>query len=198
MSALPKRQFTPEEYLALEVKAEYKSQYVAGEIFAMAGTQISHNEVIGNIIIALGTRFRGRACHVYFTDIRLRVAAGDLYTYPDVMALCGEPKLETTGNPPSLLNPQVIFEVLSPSTEAFDRGDKFARYRKLDSLTDYVLVCADRMRVEQHTLQPSGVWTYEEYEHPSNHLRLASIDCHLPLAEIYDKVTLSAPGRSGC
>jgi Uma2 family endonuclease len=88
----------------------------------------------------------------------------------------------------SLLNPQVIFEVLSPSTEAFDRGEKFARYRKLDSLTDYVLVSAERMRVEQHTLQLSGVWTYAEYEHPSNRLRLTSVDCEVPLEEIYDKV----------
>jgi Uma2 family endonuclease len=82
----------------------------------------------------------------------------------------------------------VIFEVLSPATETFDRGDKFARYRKLDSLTDYALVSADRMRVEHHALQPSGVWTLEEYEHPSNRLRLTSVDCEVPLEEIYDKV----------
>ena len=189
MSALPKLRFTPEEYLELECQAEYKSQYVAGEIFAMAGTQLVHNKVAMNIAAALHARFRGRSCEIYFSDIRLRVPAGDLYTYPDVMALCGEPSLETRGNPPSLLNPQVIFEVLSPSTEAFDRGDKFARYRKLDSLTDYVLVSVERRRVEQHTRQASGVWTYEEYEHPSNVLQLASLDCEVPLAEIYDKVT---------
>ncbi len=191
MSALPKLLFTPEEYLELECQAEYKSQYVAGEIFAMAGTQSVHNEVAGNIFAALHTRFRSRACRAYFSDIRLRVPEASLYTYPDVMALCGSPVFETSGNPPSLLNPQVILEVLSPSTEAFERGDKFARYRKLESLTDYVLVSVQKMRVEQHTRQSSGVWTYEEYEHPSNILRLASVDCEVPLEEIYAKVMLS-------
>jgi Uma2 family endonuclease len=97
-------------------------------------------------------------------------------------------------NPPSLLNPQVIFEVLSPSTEAFDRGDKFARYRKLDSLTDYIVVLAERIRVEQHTRQLSGVWIYAEYAHLSNALRLASLGCELPLAEIYEQVTFTEPG----
>jgi Uma2 family endonuclease len=140
MSALPKRYFTPEEYLELELKAEYKSQYVAGEIFAMAGAQPWHIEVTGNLVGMLYSRFRGRPCKAYFADMRVRVKAGELYTYPDVAALCGEPKFETTANPHSLLNPQVIFEVLAPSTEAFDRGDKFARYRLLESLTDYVLV----------------------------------------------------------
>jgi Uma2 family endonuclease len=195
MGALPKRFFTQEEYLELEGKAEYKSQYVSGEIFAMAGTLPVHNRVLLNIIAGLNSRFRGRACDVYFQDIRLRVAAGDLYTYPDAMALCGKPQFESVGsNPPSLLNPQVIFEVLSPSTEAFDRGDKFARYRKLDSLTDYVLVAADRMRVEHHRLQDNGVWAFEEYTQPSHVLGLASLDCQMPLAEIYERVTLPGPG----
>ena len=197
MSALPKRHFTPEEYLELEVKAEYKSQYVDGEIFAMAGAQPWHITVTGNLIAGLILRFRGRNCNVYFSDMRLSVRAGGLYTYPDVMALCGKPEFDDAYKPVSLLNPQVIFEVLSPSTEAFDRGDKFTRYRKLDSLTDYVLVSADRMRVEHHALQPSGVWSYEEYEHPSNFLRLASVDCELPLAEIYDKVEFSGTSGGG-
>jgi Uma2 family endonuclease len=194
MSALPKRFFTPEEYLELEGKAEYKSQYVAGEIFAMAGTQPAHNRVLLNIIAGLNTRFQGRSCDVYFQDIRLRVAGGDLYTYPDVMALCGEPQFEGVGsNPPSLLNPQVIFEVLSPSTEAFDRGDKFARYRRLDSLTDYVLVAADRVWVEHHRLQDNGVWAYAEHNHFGHVLSLAGIGCEMPLAEIYARLTLPGP-----
>lgn len=193
MSALPKRFFTPEEYLELEGPAEYKSQYVAGEIFAMAGTQPGHNEVLFNLILALGNRFRGRACRAYFQDIRLRVPAGDLYTYPDLMALCGEARFEAAGgHPPSLLNPQVIFEVLSPSTEGFDRGDKFTRYRRLESLTDYVLVTATKMRVEHHRLQDNGVWACEEHNHPEHILHLPSLACELPLAEIYERVTFSA------
>ncbi len=189
MSALPKRFFTPEEYLELEVKAEYKSQYVAGEIFAMAGTGLVHNEVVLNILTGLRNQFRSRACRIYFQDIRLRVAEAGLYTYPDVMALCGEPKFEGKKNdPPSLLNPEVIFEVLSPSTEAFDRGDKFARYRRLETLRDYVLVSADRMRVEHHHLQDNGVWAYADHGEPDEVLRLASVGCELPLAEIYERV----------
>ncbi len=193
MGALPKRFFTPEEYLELEGPAEYKSQYVAGEIFAMAGTQPAHAVATGNIFAGLHNRFRGRSCSVFNSDIRVRAAAGEMYTYPDVSALCGEPKFESFGaNPPSLLNPQVIFEVLSPSTEAFDRGEKFRRYRRLDTLTDYVLVSVATMRVEHHHLQESGVWAYEDYNHPDNIVQLASVDCELPLGEIYERVTFAA------
>ena len=190
MSALPKRFFTPEEYLELEAKAEYKSQYFVGEIFAMAGAQPSHDKITSNLIVALGLRFRGRPCDVFTSDMRVR-AADDMYTYPNVTALCGEPKFATIGQqPPSLLNPRVIFEVLSPSTEAFDRGIKFARYRRLETLTDYVLVSADRMRVEHHRLRDDGVWDYEDLADPDERLRLTGVGCELPLAEIYERVKL--------
>lgn len=193
MSALLKRIFTPEEYLELEGQAEYKSQYLAGEIFAMAGTEPAHNRVLGNLVLALGARLRGRPCDFYFQDVRLKVDEGDLYTYPDLMALCGEPRFETVrSNPPSLLNPQVIFEVLSPSTEAFDRGEKFRRYRRLETLTDYVLVSVASMRVEHHHLLDSGVWAYEDYNHPDCILKLASVGCELPLGEIFERVTFTA------
>ena len=197
MSALPKRYFTPEEYLELELKAEYKSQYFAGEIFAMAGTQPWHTDVAGNIFGRLWTQFLGRPCKAYIADMRVRVKAGDLWTYPDVSALCGEPKFETSANPHSLLNPQVIFEVLSPTTEAFDRGDKFARYRQLQSLTDYVLVSSERMCVEHFTRQTDNVWNYQAHERPADRLLLAGLKCELPLAEIYDKVTFPDPGFGG-
>ena len=187
MSALPKRFFTPEEYLALECAAEYKSQYVAGEIFAMSGAQPVHVLITTNITVALGSRFRGRACNVFNSDMRVAIPGGDLYTYPDLSALCGEAHFDGV-NPPCLLNPQVIIEILSPSTEAFDRGEKFARYRRLDSLGDYVLVAADRMRVEHHWLQPSGVWQPEEHNRPAHVLRLTSVDCEVPLAEIYERI----------
>ena len=193
MSALPKRFFTPEEYLELEGPAEYKSQYVAGEIFAMAGAKPAHDKITSNILAGLHRRFRDRGCDVFTSDIRVGVRAGEMYTYPDISALCGDPMFEAVGAaPPSLLNPQAIFEVLSPSTEAFDRGEKFARYRRLDSLTDYVLVSAVTMRVEHHHLQDSGVWAYDDYNHPENILKLASIDCELPLGEIYERVTFAA------
>ena len=195
MSALSKRFFTPEEYLALEVPAEYKSQYVDGEIFAMAGAQPWHIEVVDNITAALRTRLRGRPCKSYSSEMRVRSKPGNLWTYPDVVALCGKPIFDTDGDPQTLLNPQVIFEVLSPSTQTFDRGDKFRRYRQLESLTDYVLVSSDRRRVEHHRVQPNGVWICEEYSHQNSRFRLVTLDCELPLAEIYEGVTF--PGMAG-
>jgi Uma2 family endonuclease len=194
MTALPKRYFTPEEYLELELKADYRSQYVGGEIFAMAGAQPWHIEVMGNLAGLLYNQFRGRPCRAYFAEMRVRVKAGDLWTYPDVAAVCGEAKFETTANPHSLLNPQVIFEVLSPSTEAFDRGDKFARYRQLESLSDYVLVSSERMRVEHYVRQDDGSWKFKEYHRPEERLPLAGVACELPLAEIYERVSFPEPG----
>ena len=194
MSALPKRFFTPDEYLALEAEAPYKSQYYAGEIFAMAGAQPAHDTIATNLIAALHSRFRGRACNVFSSDIRVR-AADDMYTYPDVTASCGEPKFTDSGKqPPSLLNPRVVFEVLSPSTEGFDRGIKFERYRRLETLSDYVLVSADRMRVEHHYLRDDGKWDLDDLSRPADVLCLASVGCEVPLAEIYERVTLPGAG----
>lgn len=188
MSALPKRYFTPEEYLLLENNAEYRSQYVAGKIYAMAGAQPEHSLITVNIAGELRNRFRGRPCQAYVTDLRVRVAAGDLWTYPDVAALCGTPRFDPSTDPKSLLNPQVIFEVLSPSTAGFDRGEKFARYRRLESLTDYVLVSADRMQVEHYVRGTNDRWILTDLSAPDAVLTLASVDCTLPLAEIYEKV----------
>ena len=195
MSALPKRYFTPEEYLALEEKTEYKSQYVAGEIFAMAGAQPWHIEIVDNLTVALRGQFRGRPCKSYSSEMRVRAKAGDIWTYPDVAALCGQPKFDTSADPSSLLNPQVIFEVLSPSTELFDRGDKFARYRRMESLTDYILVASLLMRVEHFVRQENNSWTLTEYEHPTDRVVLRSLGCELSLGEIYDQVVFPSEQR---
>ena len=188
MSALPKRFFTPEEYLTLEVQAPYKSQYVAGEIFAIAGAEHWHIEIADNLTKALGRRLDDRPCRTYSSDMRVQAAEGELYTYPDLSALCGEPRFNHAIRPGSLLNPQVIFEILSPATEAFDRGDKFARYRKLPSLSDYVLVASEFMRVEHFVRQANGSWTMTEYSLPTDEVPLQPLDCTLPLAEIYYRV----------
>ncbi len=197
MSALPKRYFTPEEYITLEVKADYKSQYVAGEIYAMSGAQPWHVRVMNNLGGMLYNRLRGRPCEYYMADMRVRVKAGELWTYPDLAALCGEPKFDKSHRPYSLLNPQVIFEVLSPSTEEFDRGDKFLRYQKLDSLTDYILVSAARMRVEHYVRQEGGSWIFHHHEQPGDVLYLASIGTELPLAEIYERVQFPEEDSGG-
>ncbi len=202
MSALPKRYFTPEEYLLLEERSPYKSQWVDGEIFPMGedtsgvpsmmgGAHPTHVRITGNLNFSLTLRFRGRPCQAFSADLRVACEPGGIYTYPDVAALCGEPRYDRSSNPPSLLNPQVIMEVLSPSTAAFDRGEKFMRYKGLDSLTDYVLVSADKIEVEHHARQTDGSWISRVYEQPADLLRLASVDCEIPLAEIYDKVVFS-------
>ncbi len=158
MSVLSKRTFTPEEYLTLEDAAAYKSEYVHGEIYAMAGTGFEHGEVAGNLYTALNYRFRGRPCKAYYADIRVKAAHGNMYTYPDVTALCGEPKAYYKDGKglPNFLNPQVVAEVLSPSTEAYDRGEKFLGYQQIESVTDYLLLSAEQTRVEHYTRQPDG------------------------------------------
>ena len=195
MSALPKRYFTPEEYAMLEEKADYKSQYVAGEIFAVAGIQPWHLAVMSNLAGMFYVRFCGGPCRAYSNDASVRVQASELWTYPDVIAFCGEPKFYRTKKPYSLLNPQVVVEVLSPPTESFDRGDKFERYKRLESLADYVLAASETMRVEHHVRQDNGGWLYHEYHAAADVLKLASVEGELPLAEIYERVTFPAPGE---
>ena len=202
MSALPKRYFTPEEYLLLEERSPYKSQWIDGEIFPMGedtsgvpsmmgGAAPVHVLITGNLGFSLNLRFRGRSCRAFIADLRVASVPGGIYTYPDVSALCGEPRYDDS-NPPSLLNPQIIVEVLSPSTAAFDRGEKFMRYKGLASLTDYVLVAADKIEVEHHARQPEGGWLSRTFAQPTDLLRLASVDCEIPLGEIYDKVGFPA------
>ena len=205
MGALPKRYFTPEEYLLLESRATYKSQYVAGEIFpmgedtstkvsAMGGAQPIHVLITDNLTVALRTRLRGWPCHSYSSDLRVAIEAGELYTYPDVSALCGQPRFDEIYQPASLLNPQVIFEVLSPSTEAFDRGDKFGRYRRLESFTQYVLISTERRCVEHFIRQADGSWKFVAYTRPNDSLPLEPLSVELPLAEIYERVQFPEAG----
>ncbi len=206
MSALPKRYFTAEEYLLLEERSPYKSQWVAGEIFPMGECTTGHPSVVGgarpervtvtgNINGMLYVRFRGRFCQSFSSDMRVATDDGEMYTYPDVSALCGEPRFNPKHNPQSLLNPQVIFEVLSPSTEMFDRGEKFVRYQQVPSLMDYVLLSAGRMFVEHHTREPDGNWRSTFYTRPEQRLTLTSIDCELPLTEIYERVTFPSSSQ---
>ena len=186
MASQPQPYYTPEEYLALERAAPYKSEYLAGQIFAMAGASEQHNTITANIVRQLGNRFQGRPCRVYVSDMRVRVAPSGLYTYPDVVGVCG-PREFADDDRDTLLNPTVIFEVLSPSTEAYDRGEKFAQYWRLESLTDYVLVAQDRVRVEHFARQGDG-WFVSAADSLDGILRLPSIGGELPLAAIYENV----------
>jgi Uma2 family endonuclease len=177
---------TPEEYLALERQAEHRSEYVNGHIYATTGASTAHNYIAGNIYTALRGRLRGRPCRSFIGDMRVKVAPTGMYTYPDVVALCGEPRLEDA-HIDTLLNPAVIVEVLSPSTERYDRGEKFAHYRRLPSLQEYVLVAQDRARVEHYARQGEQ-WVLTALEGLEATLPLPALDCAIPLEDIYELV----------
>jgi Uma2 family endonuclease len=193
-TAMVEPRCTPEQYLEQERKATYKSEYINGCIYAMAGATRAHILITGNVSGELRSQLKGRPCESYASDMRIQVAPTGLYTYPDVAAVCGEIRFEDTHND-TLLNPTVIIEVLSPSTEAYDRGDKFAHYRRLESLREYVLVAQDKCRVERYARQ-GAEWTLTEISDLNGSLRLNSIDCNIALREIYDKVEFpAAPAR---
>jgi Uma2 family endonuclease len=188
MSALAESAYTPEQYLALERHASYKSEYVNGGIFAMAGASKEHNQIAFNLAGELHRQLKNRPCLAYLSDLRVKVSATGLYTYPDVAALCDEPDFEDA-QMDTLLNPSVIIEILSPSTEAYDRGDKFAHYRRLPSLMEYVLIAQDKVRIE-HYIRQDQQWVLTEMSGLDETLCLVSLQCEIPLREIYIKVQL--------
>lgn len=192
MSSLPQTLYSPEEYLAHERKAEYKSEYINGQILAMSGASREHNLISGNIFAGIHSQLRGGPCEVYMGDMRVKVSPAGMYTYPDVVAVCGERSFEDE-EIDTLTNPTVVVEVLSPSTEAYDRGVKFAHYRKLASLQEYVLVAQDEVRVEHFARHsgPGGQWMLTGMDDLDGTLHLASIGCDLPLRDIYDRVEFS-------
>jgi len=188
MPAMPKIRYTPEEYLAMEREAPFKSEYHAGEIFAMAGASEEHNMLTVNLTIALGSRLRGGPCRPFAADMRVRIGSADLYAYPDVVVVCGERRFADEQRD-VLLNPAVIVEVLSRTTEEYDRGDKFTGYQHLESLQEYLLVAQDRPRVEQYTRQPDGGWLAVEATGREAAIHLPSLGVDLPLDEVYDGVS---------
>ncbi|RKU27555.1 hypothetical protein C6495_16225 [Candidatus Poribacteria bacterium] len=180
---------TPQEYLTLERKAAYKSEYLDGHIIAMSGASFKHSLIISNISGELHLQFKGRGCSVHTNDMRVRPNPRDSYFYPDVVVVCGEPQFEDEAFD-TLLNPIVIVEVLSPSTEAYDRGEKFRRYQQLASLKEYVLVSQDKVWVEHHR-RHGAQWILSHYRSFEEVLPLPSIGCEVPLRDIYARVILN-------
>ncbi len=181
---------TPEEYLTQERSAEYKSEYLNGEVFAMSGASRRHNLISTNLIREFSLQVKGRPCEVYGSDMRVGIRAANVYTYPDVTVVCGEAQLEDK-HLDTLLNPTLIVEVLSKSTGSYDRRAKFGYYRTIASLAEYVLVAQDERRVELNTKQEDGRWLLTDFRSASDAIELASINCVLALAEVYDKVALA-------
>ncbi len=176
--------------MALERAAEYKNEYVNGFIVAMSGASRKHNLITWNVSGELRQQLRERPCEAYAADMRVQISAAGQYRYPDVVVVCGEPQFEDA-ELDTLTNPTVIVEVLSPSTEAVDRGDKFAAYRRLPSLREYVLIAQDTVRVE-HFLRQGERWILTEFSDLDDSVPLAAIDCTLALREIYRKVPFAA------
>jgi Uma2 family endonuclease len=178
----------PEEYLAIERRAESRSEFYSGEMFALAGASRRHNMVVTNLVIALGTQLRDSPCNVYSNNMRVRATNTGLFTYPDVMVTCGEEEF-ADDEQDTLLNPLVNFEVLSDSTEAYDRGKKFEHYQSIGSLSTYVLVTQHAPRVECYVRQEGGrARVYTETRETDALFGIEAIGCELKLEDVYAKV----------
>jgi Uma2 family endonuclease len=183
MAAAPQPNLSPEEYLRLERGAETRSEFLDGEVFAMSGASEAHGLLVSNLIFEIRSRLRGKPCVVFPSDMRVRVREPGLYTYPDISIVCGTRRY-ADDHSDTLLNPVVIFEVLSPSTEAYDRGIKFSHYKKLPSLREYVLVSQFRPRTERFVNQ-EGQWAYIDAFGRDGQLELACLGESIPLSDVY-------------
>jgi Uma2 family endonuclease len=175
---------TPEEYLAQERLADFKSEYLRGEVFAMAGATWDHTLVKDNLARETGNQLNDGPCHVLTSDMRVRVDATGLYTYPDIAIVCEEPRFEDQVLD-TLLNPRALVEVLSESTEKYDRGAKFGHYRQIPSLQEFVLVAQDQPLLERYVRQADNSWLLTVFSDPSGEFAFASIPVRVPLAKIY-------------
>jgi len=192
MSTVPVRKYTPEEYLALERAAENKSEYFRGEIFAMAGAREPHNAILVNLIAAFHAALAGTPCRVYPSDMRVKCPSG-LYTYPDMSIVCGMPTLEDDHGD-NLLNPQVIFEILSPSTEGYDRGKKFEHYQSIESFREYVLIAQDRPSAERFVRSTDGgEWVLSTTHDLHGDFNLATCRANVRMADIYRDISFPPP-----
>ena len=196
MLAKERHFYTHEEYFALEEKAEYKSEYRQGEIVAMAGASANHNRISGNVFNALSNTIESKPCEVFMSDLRLWIEKKDLYTYPDVMAICGGLRFAKRRTD-TVTNPKVIIEVLSESTEAYDRSDKFRAYWTLDSFEEYVLIDQYRVHVEYFRRMSEKEWLLRVLTKTDDVLKLESIDVEIPLGKIYRNVTLPRNVETG-
>jgi Uma2 family endonuclease len=197
--------YTVEEYLALERASEERHEYLDGQIYAMAGESPQHGDICTNLTIAIGSQLRGTPCRVWSKDIKVRSGPAPkkgyttrgLFSYPDLLVVCGAPQFHDE-HKDVLLNPTVIIEALSPTTESFDRGEKWSRYQTwLPSLTHYILVSQTKPQLEQFLRQPNGEWLYSLAQGLEKALSLSSIDCKLQLAEVYDRIVFPVESDEG-
>jgi Uma2 family endonuclease len=196
MAVQTKTYIAPEEYLEIERKTETKSEYYNGEMFAMGGATEQHVTIVSNIVYELSRQLRNRECKVYATDLKLHIIARRMYFYPDVMVACREMKF-LGDRREILVNPSVIMEVLSESTQAYDRGLKFDQYRSIESLKEYLLVDQTKPHIEQYVRQPDNKWLLTVFNGMDKAVDLPSIVCRLPLVEVYHKVEFDRTEEDG-
>ena len=188
MTSLPSYYLSPEEYLAAERRAEYKSEYIDGVVYAMSGASERHNLIVANLITSLVVQLRGRPCRVYPSDLKVRMPSGKRFFYPDVSVVGGEVKFADDKRD-VILNPVLIIEVLSESTAACDRGKKFLSYQQVESLQEYLLISQDEVLVEHFVRQGNDTWLYTKAASTEEAVVLPSVECKLALSDVYDKMT---------
>lgn len=179
-----------EEFLELEREADERHEYLDGQIYLMAGESIEHCTINANLTALLVTQLRGTDCQAFSPNMKVRTSPTGLYAYPDATVVCGEPQFHDDRRN-ILINPTVIVEVLSPSTEGYDRGEKFLRYQQLESLVDYLLVAQNTPRIERFTRQADNRWLYSTTNKLTDNVHLASIACELRLSEVFDRIVFS-------
>ena len=184
----PKPFLSPEDYLLRERRAEIRSEYFRGEAFAMAGASFEHSLIKDNLAREIGNQLKEGPCRVVTSDMRVKISATGLYAYPDVVIVCGKPEFEDA-HVDTLLNPKVIVEVLSDSTEKYDRGFKFGHYRQIPSLEGYVLIAQDRTSIDRYVRRADESWLLTPFEDPAGMFQLDSVAVYIPLREIYRGVT---------
>ena len=191
MNAQPqeKIKMSQEEYLEFERNSDFRHEYFRGEIYAMVGARVNHNRISSNIIAQVKNKFKAShsSCDVFASDMRVKIQENGKYTYPDIVAVCGDIELEDQKFD-TLLNPVVIMEILSESTEAYDRGVKFQHFRLIPSLKEYILVSQYSYLVEKYVRGDGGKWIYSSYEDIDQTIKIDSIDCELQLSDIYYRV----------
>ena len=179
---------TPEDYLTFERKSDSRHEFLDGEIYQMAGESLSHSRVSVNLSGEVRSKLKGKSCEALSPNMKVRTSTASLFSYPDLTVVCGEPQFHDTKKD-VLINPKVIFEVLSPSTAEYDRTTKFQKYRMgNETLTDYILVSQDKVFVEHFVRQADNNWIYRSYGEIGDCLRIETIECGLDLREIYDRI----------
>ena len=189
MSAQPKQAYSRQQYLTTERQATERHEYIAGQVYAMAGGTEQHNLIAGNVYASLHSQLRRRKCTVYNSDMRVLIPFVPRYTYPDLSVVCGVAQFED-GTRDTLLNPTLLIEVLSPSTEKHDRGTKFQHYWSLPSVQEYLLIDQHTYRLERFARHPDTpkLYLFEVYTSEDDKINLTAIDCTLLLADVYEKV----------